>query len=239
MASAGGKQSSAALELLRSVGIADPERNLRAYPHQLSGGMRQRVVIAIALSCNPKLLLADEPTTALDVTVQAQILDLLARQQKERNMAMILVSHDLDVVAGRTDDIAVMYAGRIVERAPTRVLFANPRMPYTEALLASTPRHGDAPHARLQAIPGRPPSPLRLPAGCAFAPRCKYVTDRCRVERPPLVTDDDGHAYACWNPLGPAAGVHSRRGLADEAGDVRGAATGGSAKAISESVRPL
>jgi oligopeptide/dipeptide ABC transporter ATP-binding protein len=188
------------------------------------------------LSCSPRLLLADEPTTALDVTVQAQILDLLARQQKERNMAMILVSHDLDVVAGRTDEIAVMYAGRIVERAATRALFANPKMPYTEALLASTPRHGDTPHARLQAIPGRPPSPLQLPTGCAFAPRCTYVTDRCRDERPPLVTMD-GHSYACWNPLGLSARTGSRGG---QRGGPAGADTaGGNPEAVSESAPPL
>ncbi len=229
----------AALELLRSVGIPDPERNLRAYPHQLSGGMRQRVVIAIALSCSPKLLLADEPTTALDVTVQAQILDLLARQQRERRMAMILVSHDLDVVAGRTHDIAVMYAGRVVEKAPTRVLFANPRMPYTEALLAATPRHDDKPHARLRAIPGQPPNLLHQPAGCAFAPRCRYVTNRCRVERPSLVTDDDGHSYACWNPLGSSAAQSSVGGEARLAAECLGPAVGCGADAAAESRRRL
>jgi oligopeptide/dipeptide ABC transporter ATP-binding protein len=164
--------------------------------------MRQRVVIAIALSCGPSLLLADEPTTALDVTVQAQILDLLAAAQADRQMGMILVSHDLGVAAGRTDDIAVMYAGKIVERAPTRSLFTNPRMPYTEALMASIPRKDNLPHAPLRAIPGRPPDLTQLPLGCAFAPRCAYVQEKCRTERPPLRSDQPGHAFACWYPIG-------------------------------------
>ena len=146
-----------AVALLTSVGIPDPERRLRAYPHELSGGMRQRVMIAIALACGPKLLLADEPTTGLDVTVQAQILDLLAAQQRERHMGMILVTHDLGVVANRTDEIVVMYAGRVVEQAPTAELFAHTRMPYTEALLRSIPRLTEPSHTRLRAIPGRPP----------------------------------------------------------------------------------
>ena len=191
-----------AVELLASVGTPDPGRRARQYPHELSGGLRQRVTIAMALSSDPALLLADEPTTALDVTVQSQILDLLARVQAERHMGMVLVTHDLGVVAGRSDEIAVMYAGRIVERAPTAQLFANPRMPYTEALMASIPRAGDEPHSPLQAIPGRPPSLAALPAGCAFAPRCRYVTDRCRTERPPLRSDVPGHEYACWTPIG-------------------------------------
>ncbi|MFQ5990271.1 MAG: ABC transporter ATP-binding protein, partial [Candidatus Methylomirabilales bacterium] len=143
-------------ELLASVSIPSPARRLGEYPHQLSGGMRQRVVIAMALSCGPKLLIADEPTTALDVTVQAQILDLLRRFQQDHHMAMILISHDLGVVAGRTDEIAVMYAGQIVERAPTLSLFKNTRMPYTEALLKSIPHIEDKPHKRLRAISGRP-----------------------------------------------------------------------------------
>jgi oligopeptide/dipeptide ABC transporter ATP-binding protein len=194
-----------AIELLRSVGTPDPDRRVRQYPHELSGGLRQRVTIAMALSSNPDLLLADEPTTALDVTVQSQILDLLARAQAERQMGMILVTHDLGVVAGRTDEIAVMYAGRIVERAPTRSLFANPRMPYTEALMASIPRATDVPHSSLPTIPGRPPSLDRLPSGCAFAPRCTYATERCRSERPPLRSDQAGHDYACWFPIGSAS----------------------------------
>jgi len=192
-----------AVELLRSVGIPDPARRLREYPHQLSGGMRQRVTIAIALACGPKLLLADEPTTALDVTVQAQILRLLGRQQRERFMAMILVTHDLGVVAGRTDEIVVMYAGRIVERAPTPVLFSDMRMRYTQALFRSIPRVTDPAHRRLQAIGGRPPD-LAAPArGCSFAPRCRFARARCHDEAPPLVDAGPGHSYACWYPAEP------------------------------------
>ncbi|MEO7555409.1 MAG: ABC transporter ATP-binding protein [Acidimicrobiales bacterium] len=191
-----------ALALLRSVGIPEPERRLGEYPHQLSGGMRQRVVIAIALACGPKLLFADEPTTALDVTVQAQILNLLAQQQRERFMAMILVTHDLGVVAGRADEIAVMYAGQIVERAPTRTLFASMRMPYTEALMKSIPKLDQPSHTRLDAIPGRPPDLVDPPVGCQFAARCAYVRDRCRAEQPPLIeADTPGHLYRCWYPV--------------------------------------
>jgi peptide/nickel transport system ATP-binding protein len=190
-------------ELLAAVGIPAPEQRLRQYPHQLSGGMRQRVAIAIALSCEPKLLVADEPTTALDVTVQAQILDLLAREQRRRQMAMILITHDLGVVAGRTDEVAVMYAGRVVERAPTARLFANMRMPYTQALLAAIPRLDAAPHALLPAIAGRPPDPTRPLPGCSFAPRCAHVADRCREAKPPLADPEGaGALYACWHPLG-------------------------------------
>ena len=145
--------------------------------------MRQRVAIAIALSCEPKLLIADEPTTALDVTIQAQILDLLAREQRRRHMAMILITHDLGVVAGRTDEVAVMYAGRVVERAPTPALFKKMRMPYTEALLAALPRLDAAPHTPLPAISGRPPDPTRPLQGCSFSPRCRYAAARCRTEK--------------------------------------------------------
>ncbi len=193
------------VELLAAVGIPAPEQRLRQYPHQLSGGMRQRVAIAIALSCEPKLLVADEPTTALDVTVQAQILDLLAREQKRRHMAMILITHDLGVVAGRTDEVAVMYAGRVVERAPTRQLFANMRMPYTEALLAAIPKLDSPPHTPLPAIAGRPPDPTRPLPGCSFAPRCRYADERCREAKPPLADpEQSGASYACWHPLGAA-----------------------------------
>jgi oligopeptide/dipeptide ABC transporter ATP-binding protein len=191
-----------AVALLRSVGIPEPERRLSQYPHELSGGMRQRVMIAVALACGPKLLFADEPTTALDVTVQAQILNLLARQQRERNMAMILVTHDLGVVAGRADDIAVMYAGQIVEKAPTTTLFRNVRMPYTEALLRSIPKLDEPRHARLQAIPGRPPQLVDPPSGCRFAPRCPYAQAKCHVAAPPLVESEPGHEYRCWFPVG-------------------------------------
>ena len=194
-----------AFELLGEVGISAPEQRLRQYPHQLSGGMRQRVAIAIALSCEPRLLIADEPTTALDVTVQAQILDLLDRERQHRNMAMILITHDLGIVAGRTDEVAVMYAGRIVERAPTARLFNAMRMPYTEALLAAIPKLDMPPHMPLPAISGRPPDPTRLFRGCAFAPRCHYRAERCADQKPDLTPSDaTGHRYACWYPIGPS-----------------------------------
>jgi oligopeptide/dipeptide ABC transporter ATP-binding protein len=195
-----------AVALLDSVGIPDPERRLRSFPHELSGGMRQRVMIAIALACGPKLLMADEPTTGLDVTVQAQILDLLSDQQHERSMAMVLVTHDLGVVANRTDDIIVMYAGRIVEQAPTRELFARTRMPYTEALLRSIPRLSDSSHVKLQAIPGRPPDLAATPAGCKFAPRCPYAQPRCSEQEPPLRTAGPEHQFRCWYPVGSSEG---------------------------------
>jgi peptide/nickel transport system ATP-binding protein len=196
-----------ALALLKSVGIPEADRRLREYPHQLSGGMRQRVMIAIALACGPKLLFADEPTTALDVTVQAQILDLLQQQQRERFMAMVLVTHDLGVVAGRTDDIAVMYAGRIIERAPTRSLFEHTRHPYTEALLKSIPKLAMPSHSKLDAIAGRPPDLVKPPVGCKFAPRCPYAQPKCLTDEPPLVdTDIAGHAFRCFFPVGSQAG---------------------------------
>jgi peptide/nickel transport system ATP-binding protein len=192
-----------ALALLESVGIPEAARRLKEYPHQMSGGMRQRIVIAVAIACGPKLLFADEPTTALDVTVQAQILDLLQEQQRERFMAMILVTHDLGVVAGRADDIAVMYAGRVVEKAPTRTLFSAVRHPYTEALLRSIPKLGQPSHTRLTAIGGRPPDIINPPTGCKFSPRCPYVTDKCKVEEPPLIdAGEPGHAFRCWIPVG-------------------------------------
>ncbi|HMG42914.1 MAG TPA: ABC transporter ATP-binding protein [Acidimicrobiales bacterium] len=191
-----------ALSLLREVGIPEPERRLRQYPHELSGGMRQRIMIAIALACGPKLLFADEPTTALDVTVQAQILNLLQKEQRERDMGMILVTHDLGVVAGRTDEIAVMYAGQIVEKAATATLFRHVRMPYTEALLKSIPALDTPSHTRLEAIPGRPPDLINPPPGCRFAPRCPYAQDRCHAELPPLVEVEPGHAFRCWYPVG-------------------------------------
>jgi peptide/nickel transport system ATP-binding protein len=190
-----------AVALLTEVGIPSPAQRLKQYPHELSGGMRQRVVIAIALSCEPKLLIADEPTTALDVTVQAQILDLLAREQRQRHMAMILITHDLGVVAGRTDEVAVMYAGRIVEQAPTTTLFKSMRMPYTAALMAAIPKLDAPPHTPLAAIAGLPPDPTRRVPGCAFAPRCPYVGARCSDEKPPLAFDGAAHRFACWHPL--------------------------------------
>jgi oligopeptide/dipeptide ABC transporter ATP-binding protein len=196
-----------AIALLKSVGIPAPEQRLGEYPHQLSGGMRQRVTIAIALACGPKILFADEPTTALDVTVQAQILDLLDDQQRERHMAMILVTHDLGVVRTRADEIIVMYGGKVVEQAPTSTLFASMKMPYTEALLRSIPRLDMPSHTRLDAIPGRPPNLIAPPTGCNFAARCRYVQPRCHEERPPLVAAaEPGHFYRCFFPVGTAEG---------------------------------
>jgi peptide/nickel transport system ATP-binding protein len=206
-----------AVALLTSVGLPAPERRLGEYPHQLSGGMRQRVTVAIALGCGPKLLIADEPTTALDVTVQRQILDLLQAQQRDRHMAMILVSHDLAVVANRTDEIVVMYAGQVVERAPTRRLFGAMRHPYTEALLGSIPRIENPSHTELQVLPGRPPSPVDLPPGCRFAPRCRYAQARCHAEEPPLVEDGAGHAYRCFFPVGTGAAPATDQAPTDQA----------------------
>ncbi|MCX6516588.1 MAG: ABC transporter ATP-binding protein [Actinobacteria bacterium] len=191
-----------AIELLKRVRIPDPEAMLRKFPYQLSGGMRQRIMIAIAVSCEPELLFADEPTTALDVTVQAQVLDLITELRKESNMAMILVTHDLGVVAGHTDKIAVMYAGDVVEYAPTRELFSNMKMPYTEALLKSIPRLETPTGSRLPVIEGRLPDPTKNEPGCPFANRCPYVTDKCRAEKPPLTDGGNNHFYRCWFPLG-------------------------------------
>ncbi len=192
-----------AIELLRSVRIPEPEQRFDNYPHQMSGGMRQRVCIAIALACGPKMLFADEPTTALDVTVQHQILNLLAQQQADRAMAMILVTHDLGVVATRADEIAVMYAGRIVEKAPTRVLFAEMRHPYTQSLLWSIPKTSQPKHTRLSAIAGRPPDLINPPKGCKFAPRCPYAQQVCHEEEPVLRPGPGArHDFACHIPVG-------------------------------------
>ena len=192
------------IELLQLVRIPDPEKALRKFPNQLSGGMRQRVMIAIALACNPKLLFADEPTTALDVTVQAQILQLLSDLRKELHMSMVLVTHDLGVVAGHTDKIAVMYAGEVVEYAETKELFANVRMPYTEALLNSIPRLDQKSSGRMAVIEGRLPDPTQQEPGCAFASRCPYVQEKCQVEHPELQKADNGHEFRCHFPLGVA-----------------------------------
>jgi len=212
-----------ALQLLEEVRIPEPKRRLRQYAHELSGGMRQRVVIAIALSCGPAILFADEPTTALDVTVQSQILDLIAERRQDRNMAVVLVTHDLGVVAGHTDEIAVMYAGKIVERAPTNELFANVKMPYTRSLLRSIPRLDDDPHTRLHAISGRPPDLIDPPSGCRFAPRCAYAREKCHVEAPPLQpTENPDHVYACWYPVGSAEFVEREEELVATGVHVRG-----------------
>jgi peptide/nickel transport system ATP-binding protein len=189
------------VELLAAVGIPAPEQRLAQYPHQLSGGMRQRVAIAIALSCEPKLLIADEPTTALDVTIQAQILDLLAREQRRRHMAMVLITHDLGVVAGIADRMMVMYGGRAVEKGSIDELFYDPRHPYTLGLLNSTP-HVEERLLRLHPISGAPPNMEHLPDGCAFHPRCPLRFDRCFAERPPLTTLPGGREKACF--YGPA-----------------------------------
>ncbi|MEP7139409.1 MAG: oligopeptide/dipeptide ABC transporter ATP-binding protein [Caldimonas sp.] len=191
-----------ALQLLKDVEIPDPERRLGAYPHQLSGGMSQRVMLAMAIACNPRLLIADEPTTALDVTVQAQMLALLARLQKERGMALVLITHDLGVVSEVAQRVLVMYAGQIVESARAGDLFAAPRHPYTEALLASLPER-NAGRRRLASLPGVVPGAFDRPAGCLLAPRCPYVQARCRVERPPLFEVGAGRAR-CFYPLGAA-----------------------------------
>jgi peptide/nickel transport system ATP-binding protein len=200
-----------AVELLRSVGLSDPERRVRQYPHELSGGMRQRVTIAIALANSPRLLLADEPTTALDVTVQAQILNLLADLQSRLGMAMVMVTHDLRVVRSRSDRIAVMYAGKIVETAPTAELFAAPRMPYTDALMKAVPPVTGPTHARLHVIPGRPPDLRKPPAGCRFSVRCPYAQQRCLTEEPPLREESGEHAFRCWYPLGSPEWADARR----------------------------
>jgi len=187
-----------AIEMLRLVGIPDPETRVDDYPHQLSGGMRQRVVIAMALVCRPQILIADEPTTALDVTIQAQILELLERLQAELGMAVMLITHDLGVVAGTADRVVVMYAGQVVETATTKQLFAGPRHPYTEGLMASIPRL-DRPAERLYSIPGNVPAATHWPTGCRFHPRCPHAWDKCRQEEPPLLdTGTPGHTARCW-----------------------------------------
>jgi len=183
--------------LLEAVGIPDAGRRMRAYPHQFSGGMRQRVMIAIAIAANPKLLIADEPTTALDVTVQAQILELIARLRRDLNTSVILITHDLGVVAGVTDRIIVMYAGKIAEEASTDELFANPRHPYTLGLLASVPSVDAIAPGELQTIPGSPPDQLHPIAGCPFQPRCPFVLPKCQ-EYPPNMAVGPGHRAACW-----------------------------------------
>jgi peptide/nickel transport system ATP-binding protein/oligopeptide transport system ATP-binding protein len=190
-----------AIEMLRLVGIPAPKKRVDDYPHQLSGGMRQRVMIAIALSCRPALLIADEPTTALDVTIQAQILDLIARLQDEIGMSVVFITHNLGVVAQIADEVAVMYAGQIVERGTVREIFANPRHPYTVGLLRSIPRAGssqlETPSNRLSTIGGSPPSLTDLPRGCRFAPRCALATSGCTEEVPQLEAVSETHASRC------------------------------------------
>ncbi|MCB9419597.1 MAG: ABC transporter ATP-binding protein [Ardenticatenaceae bacterium] len=187
-----------AVELLELVGIPDAERRLGDYPHQFSGGMRQRVMIAMMLACNPTLLIADEPTTALDVTIQAQIVDLVIRMREKMGMAMIWITHDLGVVAGLADRVIVMYAGYIVEEAVVDDLYERPSHPYTLALLAALPRVDRRREHRLKSIPGAPPNLLVEPHGCPFAPRCDYIIDQCRAEMPPLAPVGPNHKAACW-----------------------------------------
>ncbi|HVS54746.1 MAG TPA: ABC transporter ATP-binding protein [Casimicrobiaceae bacterium] len=186
-----------AIEMLRMVHISSPEQRFGDYPHRLSGGMRQRVMVAMALACKPKLLIADEPTTALDVTIQAQILDLMRTLREETGTAIILITHDLGVVAELADDVVVMYAGRIVERATVAAVFAEPQHPYTVGLLGSIPRL-DIEQDRLAAIEGQVPNPLAPVTGCRFHPRCPFVLERCRHEDPPLFDLGNGHESACW-----------------------------------------
>jgi peptide/nickel transport system ATP-binding protein len=197
-----------AVEMLRLVRIPEPERRAHEYPHQLSGGMRQRAMIAMALACRPALLIADEPTTALDVTIQAQILALIVELQKELGTGLILITHDLGVVAQTAQRVIVMYAGKKVEEAGVEALFENPRHPYTRGLMASMPAvlsFGSKTDARLTEIPGMVPSLTNLPPGCAFAPRCSLAIDKCRAEFPPLEDWGDNHFAACWRAAETAA----------------------------------
>ncbi len=191
------------IELLQAVGVPGPAQRLDHYPHQLSGGMQQRVAIAIALACRPKLLIADEPTTSLDVTIQEEILNLLCRLQEENQMALILVTHDLNIAAGRAHRIAMMYAGRIVEQAPADTFFACMRMPYSKALTDSIPRLDSPPHTFLNSINGQPPNLVDPIPGCAFASRCPRADQRCHQHQPMLQSGPGpNHLFACWNPIG-------------------------------------
>jgi oligopeptide/dipeptide ABC transporter ATP-binding protein len=192
-----------AIELLRLVRIPAPERRFHEYPHQLSGGMRQRVVIAIALACRPKLLFADEATTALDVTTQAQIMELLLELQQELGMALVFISHDLGLAASYADEVVVMYAGKIVEQAPAKRLFGaggTVKMRYTRALLDAIPHLERPAHTELPVVGGRPPDPAALPPGCSFAPRCPAAADDCTAKAPTLTEHAPGHRWACWHP---------------------------------------
>jgi peptide/nickel transport system ATP-binding protein len=199
-----------AIEALRQVRMPAPEQRFHEYPHKLSGGMRQRAMIAMALACEPRLLIADEPTTALDVTIQAQILELMRSLQAETGMALVLITHDLGVVAEVADEVAVMYSGRIVERAAARAIFEDPQHPYTVGLLGSIPRL-DVERERLASIEGQVPNPLRRPAGCHFVERCPFAIERCRRESPPLMDVAAQHLSACWRaPLDPDALVPRR-----------------------------
>jgi peptide/nickel transport system ATP-binding protein len=205
---------SRAEEVLGVVGMPRPKERLQQYPHQLSGGLRQRVMIAMALACEPRLLIADEPTTALDVTIQAQILTLLDTLKREFKMAVLLITHDLGVIAGRADRVCVMYAGKIVEQAPIDELFTSTQHPYAEALLQSIPKPDQDQSEPLYSIPGLPPDLTRPPSGCRFHPRCRYVTEECKAREPRLEGDDSEHIYACYHPVG---GARPSRAVAEEA----------------------
>ena len=187
-----------ALELLHLVGISDPAQRLSEYPHQFSGGMRQRVMIAIALSCRPKLILADEPTTALDVTIQAQLIELMRGLSRQFGVALVIITHNLGVVARYADRVNVMYAGKIIESGSAAEIYGVPRHPYTIGLLHSVPRLDQPRKSKLEPIDGQPPDLWNLPPGCSFAPRCKFVIDKCAEEAPPLRQIENGHASACW-----------------------------------------
>jgi oligopeptide transport system ATP-binding protein len=197
-----------AVEMLRMVGIPHPEKRIDAYPHQFSGGMRQRVMIAMALSCNPEILIADEPTTALDVTIQAQILEIIKELSRKLGTAVILITHDLGVVSGMCDRICVMYAGRMVERGVTDVIFADPKHPYTRGLIRSVPRLDRGTGERLFSIPGTPPSLIDMPECCPFHPRCEHAMEACRAQYPPETDFGDGHRAHCWL-YGDGAGAGS------------------------------
>jgi peptide/nickel transport system ATP-binding protein len=201
-------------EVLGVVGMPRPKERLHQYPHQLSGGLRQRVMVAMALACEPKLLIADEPTTALDVTIQAQILTLLDGLKREFNLAVLLITHDLGVIAGRADRVCVMYAGKIVEEAPTDELFENTHHPYAEALLQSIPKPNQDQSEPLYSIPGIPPDLTQPPSGCRFHPRCRYVTDECKQREPALDGETSSHTYACYHPVG---GATPSRSVSEEA----------------------
>ncbi|HUY16730.1 MAG TPA: ABC transporter ATP-binding protein [Acidimicrobiales bacterium] len=208
-----------AVEVLGLVGLPRPKERLGDYPHQLSGGMRQRVMIAMALACDPKLLIADEPTTALDVTIQAQILELLGDLKEKLGMAVLLITHDMGVIAGRTDRVMVMYAGKAVESCSTEALFDEMRHPYSQALLASIPRLEQDNQQRLYSIPGLPPDLTNPPVGCRFAPRCERATDRCRSDEPPLTGPSDAHTFACWHPIDGPLDMSSSRRTAGQVGE--------------------
>ena len=195
------------VNLLTRVGIPDPESRIKQYPHQFSGGMRQRVMIAMALSCNPRLIIADEPTTALDVTIQAQILDLMKSLTSEFGVALIVITHNLGVVARYADRVNIMYAGKVIERGNAREIYSNPRHPYTVGLLRSVPRLDLPRRAKLDPIEGQPPDLINLPQGCSFRERCRWAIEKCATDSPELMESSEGHLSACWRAedLGPSA----------------------------------